>query len=144
MCCCSMLFKPDGSKVGVTTALLWQQKLIHRMHIADRGHSNRIKKGPLIPNADSPDNTVALWLKWLQMQFIRISFTPVPRVLFIHTTRQLKVGIWHYLVTECSFTAHKMHFPKQNHGSTVLAKCIICGGEKVNRNEVSVGPICST
>jgi hypothetical protein len=41
---CSMLLKPDGSKVDVTMALLWQQELIHRMHIADRGHSKRIQE----------------------------------------------------------------------------------------------------
>jgi len=76
------------------------------------------------------------------MQFIWISFTSVPRVLFIQTTRQFKVSfIWQYQVTECSFTAHKMHFPKQNHGLAVLAQCV--GIKKVNRNEVSVGPICS-
>ena len=71
------------------------------------------------------------------------SFILQPRVLFIHTTRQFKVSlIWHYQVTECSFTVHKMHFPKQNHGLTVLAQCV--RAEKVNRNEASIEPICST
>jgi hypothetical protein len=37
-----------------------------------------------------------------------------------------------------------MYFPKQNHGLTVLAQCVICRGKKVNRKEVSIWPTGST
>jgi len=36
-----------------------------------------------------------------------------------------------------------MHFFKQNDSLTVLAQCVICKGEYLNKNEASVGGTCS-
>ena len=77
---------------------------------------------------------MTLTVKWFEMQQTRTSFTSVLLVLFIHTTKQFKwnfnkhLNIFSFLLLGKQI-AHKMHFLKQNHCSTVLAESVFCRGD---------------